>query len=108
MWVSSFENIGRTHPNYVRHSVKISALTISISCYNSYLKMSIKIGLDRIKPLLEHVNYTRPTVHIVGTNGKGSVSTLIEHVLLSSGLSVGKFTSPHLVHVYDCISVNGG
>ena len=69
--------------------------------------MSIQLGLDRMKALLEHINYSRPTIHIVGTNGKGSVSTLIERVLLSSGLSVGKFTSPHLVHVYDCISVNG-
>ena len=78
-------------------------LAISRSCYNSYLNMLIKIGIDRIKALLEHINYARSTVHIVGMNGKGSILTLIEHVLLSSGLSIGKFTSP----VYDCISVNG-
>lgn len=68
--------------------------------------MAIDLSLDRIKALLKHVPFTRQTIHIAGTNGKGSVSTLIEYALSASGLSVGKFTSPHLVYVRDCISIN--
>lgn len=67
--------------------------------------MAISLSLDRIKALLEHIPYTRKTIHIAGTNGKGSVSTLIEHALSASGLAVGKFTSPHLVYVRDCIAI---
>ncbi|KAF8317900.1 Mur ligase [Clavulina sp. PMI_390] len=69
--------------------------------------MAINLGLERMIALLEHVPYSRPTIHVAGTNGKGSVSTFIESVLLKSGMKVGKFTSPHLVYVWDCITING-
>lgn len=69
--------------------------------------MSISLGLNRISALLSHVSYTRPTIHVGGTNGKGSVGTFIETVLLVGGMKVGKFTSPHLAYVRDCIVVNG-
>lgn len=69
--------------------------------------MSISLGLERISKLLSHIPYTRPTIHVGGTNGKGSVSTLIEFTLRESGLRVGKFTSPHLIHVRDSICIDG-
>lgn len=69
--------------------------------------MSIDLSLQRISKLLSQLGpYTRPTVHIAGTNGKGSVSAILTHIFLSSGLSVGRFNSPHLVDVYDSISLN--
>ena len=66
----------------------------------------ITLGLDRIQRLLEHITYTRPTIHVAGTNGKGSVCTLLESALAASGLKVGKFTSPHLVSPEDCVSIS--
>jgi dihydrofolate synthase len=73
----------------------------------SYI-MSIDLSLDRIKRLYDFIPpYTRPTIHIAGTNGKGSVSALTWSILTSAGLSVGRFNSPHLVSVYDCIYVDG-
>ncbi|KAJ7095715.1 Mur ligase [Mycena belliarum] len=71
--------------------------------------MSIDLTLDRIQRLADHLPaYTRPTCHIAGTNGKGSVSALVSSMLSSSTppLSVGRFNSPHLVSVNDCIAIN--
>ncbi|KAL1745444.1 Mur ligase [Schizophyllum fasciatum] len=69
--------------------------------------MSIDLSLDRIRLLTEHLPYTRPTIHIAGTNGKGSVSAIIASILCAAGLSVGRFNSPHLVSVRDSIALNG-
>ncbi|KAK7048539.1 Mur ligase [Favolaschia claudopus] len=72
--------------------------------------MSIDLTLDRIQRLARlFPAYTRPTCHIAGTNGKGSVSALVASMLSSSTppLSVGRFNSPHLVSVNDCIVING-
>ncbi|KAH7920477.1 Mur ligase [Leucogyrophana mollusca] len=69
--------------------------------------MSIDLSLDRIRVLAQRLPaYTRPTCHIAGTNGKGSVSCLLSSILRASGLTVGRFNSPHLISIYDCIIIN--
>ena len=71
--------------------------------------MSIDLSLDRLRILVGHLPpYTRPTCHIAGTNGKGSVSALISNILQSSSppLKVGRYNSPHLVSIYDCITID--
>lgn len=69
--------------------------------------MSIDLSLDRISKLLSFVRpYTRPTCHIAGTNGKGSVSALLSSILIASSYRVGRFNSPHLVSIYDCITID--
>ncbi len=73
------------------------------------LSMSINLNLDRLIKLIPHLPpYTRPTVHITGTNGKGSVSALLTSILLNSEppLSVGRYNSPHLVSIHDCITLD--
>lgn len=52
-----------------------------------------------------HKSY--PTIHVAGTNGKGSVCHLLASVLQQSGYKVGLFTSPHLVDFRERIRVNG-
>jgi dihydrofolate synthase len=70
--------------------------------------MSIHLSLDRIRALQKYLPaYTRPTCHIAGTNGKGSVSALLSSIFATSGLSVGRFNSPHLLSVRDSIAING-
>ncbi|KAL1730068.1 Mur ligase [Schizophyllum commune] len=69
--------------------------------------MSIDLSLDRIRLLAGYLPYTRPTIHIAGTNGKGSVSAITSSILSAAGLSVGRFNSPHLVSICDCIALNG-
>ena len=68
--------------------------------------MSIDLNLLRLAKLLPHFPYTRPTLHVAGTNGKGSVASILSSILRSSSLSVGRYNSPHLVSVHDCIVVN--
>ncbi|KAJ4482275.1 Mur ligase [Lentinula aciculospora] len=69
--------------------------------------MSVDLSLVRIKSLYAFIQpYTRPTIHIAGTNGKGSVSALTSSILTAAGLRVGRFNSPHLVSIYDCIYVD--
>lgn len=52
-----------------------------------------------------HQNYK--TIHVGGTNGKGSVSHLLASILQSSGYKVGLYTSPHLKDFRERIKVNG-
>lgn len=66
-------------------------------------------GLDNISRLLGSIDDPHRafrSVHIAGTNGKGSVATMIACILKEAGYSVGKYTSPHLVSFTERITVN--
>jgi len=72
-------------------------------------KFGMIFGLDNIRWLLETIenpHYALKTVHIAGTNGKGSVATMLTHILKEGGYKVGKYTSPHLVSFTERITVN--
>ena len=45
-------------------------------------------------------------IHIAGTNGKGSITEMLNNILINSGLQVGKFLSPHLIQANECVCVN--
>jgi dihydrofolate synthase/folylpolyglutamate synthase len=69
-----------------------------------------KPGLERITALcsiLELDNLALKTIHIAGTNGKGSVSHGLASVLQTSGYKTGLFTSPHLVDFTERVKVDG-
>ena len=71
---------------------------------------TIKFGLDTTRLLLSALGDPHEvfaTVHIGGTNGKGSVATLVADALASQGYRVGLYTSPHLVSFRERIRVNG-
>lgn len=73
--------------------------------------MSIRLGLGRINSLLAHIGNPQQylkVLHIAGTNGKGSVCTYLSTVLAQQKThnKVGKFTTPHLIHVTESISIN--
>lgn len=54
-----------------------------------------------------HPHRQYPTIHVAGTNGKGSVSHMLAAVLQRSGYRVGLYTSPHLVDFRERIRING-
>lgn len=69
-----------------------------------------KPGLERCEEMderLGHPHRAFKTIHVAGTNGKGSTSHLLASVLQSAGYKVGLFTSPHLVDFSERIRVNG-
>jgi dihydrofolate synthase/folylpolyglutamate synthase len=47
-----------------------------------------------------------PTIHIAGTNGKGSTATFLSSILMHNGYRVGLFTSPHLLDIRERIQIN--
>ena len=94
----------------------ISATSL-LPCYVNSLKyldwlcvFGIKEGLERIKELTaslgEPQNFYR-TIHVAGTNGKGSVCAMLAEMLKAQGLRVGLFTSPHLESYCERIKING-
>lgn len=68
----------------------------------------IKPGLQRIKSLLKRLGNPEKNVkmiHVAGTNGKGSVSSFIHEAIITSGLTCGIYTSPHLLDYTERIRV---
>lgn len=68
-----------------------------------------RFGLERTQALLDALNNPHrryPVIHVAGTNGKGSSLATAEALLLSRGLRVGKYTSPHLVDFRERVLVN--
>ncbi len=69
-----------------------------------------KPGLQHVEALMAHFGNPHTkfrSVHVAGTNGKGSTSHLIAAALQSAGYKVGLFTSPHLVDFRERIRING-
>jgi dihydrofolate synthase/folylpolyglutamate synthase len=70
----------------------------------------VKPGLERIEGLLSfmdgpHRSY--PSIHIAGTNGKTTVSRMVQQILGAHGLATGGFTSPHLDRVEERFAIHG-
>ena len=69
-----------------------------------------KLGLERTAALLREMGDPHQrlrSLHVAGTNGKGSVCATLDTVLRAKGLKVGKYTSPHLVDFRERFLVNG-
>ena len=84
--------------------------TETLAYLDSLGKFGIHLGMERIEALLNELGNPEQkvrTIHVTGTNGKGSVTSMITNILLVSGLKVGKFTSPHLVRYNERIEVDG-
>ncbi len=86
--------------------------------YNDALKFifnlelfGIKMGLDNITRFLAHLGNPErefQSIHVAGTNGKGSVSAMLFSVLKAQGYKVGMFTSPHLVDFRERVRTHEG
>lgn len=70
----------------------------------------IRLGLDRVRRALSRLGHPEEafaSVIIAGTNGKGSVSALVESAARAAGIRTGHYTSPHLADVRERVRVNG-
>jgi len=73
-------------------------------------QFGIKLGLKNISALLDDLGQPHnafPSIHIAGSNGKGSVAVLLTAALQAAGNRVGLYTSPHLVDFRERIQVDG-
>ncbi|MEL6184824.1 MAG: cyanophycin synthetase, partial [Myxococcota bacterium] len=72
----------------------------------SLSRRGTKFGLERIRDLLRRLGHPErafPTIHVAGSNGKGSTSAFLATILARSGRKVGLFTSPHLISLTERI-----
>lgn len=70
----------------------------------------IKLGLDTIRRLMTVLNEPHRrfhSVHIAGTNGKGSTAAMVATILAAAGYRTGLYTSPHLIDFTERMRVNG-
>lgn len=78
--------------------------------YQTNLHRGVKLGLDEIRALAKRLGHPEtkfPSVHVAGTNGKGSVTTKIAKGFEYSGKKTGLFTSPHISSFRERIQING-
>ena len=69
----------------------------------------LKFGIDRMRLLAAAIGQPERAVlcvHVAGTNGKGSVSAMLDAIFLEAGLRRGLYTSPHLVRLGERVQVN--
>ena len=78
--------------------------------YQNSGNFKYKVDLDNIKNLSNHLgnpHHHFKTIHIAGTNGKGSTSHILSSILQESGYKVGLYTSPHLKDFRERVKING-
>ena len=88
----------------------VDFLFTQFSSYQNKGESAFKPGLERILKLSELANNPHKkfkSIHIAGTNGKGSCSHMLSSILQEAGYKVGLFTSPHLIDFRERIKING-
>ena len=77
---------------------------------HSRIGLNFRSGLGRMQravDLLGNPEQTYPIIHVTGTNGKGSTIAFMRELFVAHGITVGTFTSPHIVSIHDRICING-
>ncbi|UOQ95596.1 bifunctional folylpolyglutamate synthase/dihydrofolate synthase [Halobacillus shinanisalinarum] len=82
----------------------------AIQWIHSREKFKIKPGLKRMEWMMEKLGHPEQkliSIHLAGTNGKGSTLTFLRNLLQEQGCTVGTFTSPYITRFNERISING-
>ncbi|TCI72134.1 bifunctional folylpolyglutamate synthase/dihydrofolate synthase [Exiguobacterium sp. SH0S7] len=75
---------------------------------NGQLRFGIKPGLNRVEWMLETLQIDElPSIHVAGTNGKGSTVAFLRAMAIAEGLNVGTFISPYIIQFEERIMLNG-
>jgi dihydrofolate synthase/folylpolyglutamate synthase len=84
--------------------------TITWEDFYGLQRFGMTRGLDNIRKFCERLGHPESAfraIHVAGTNGKGTVVAILDSVLRAAGLSVGRYTSPHILHFNERIHENG-
>lgn len=82
----------------------------SLSYLANLSKFGINLGLGRIEKLLELMDHPEKrfkTIHVTGTNGKGSTTAMLASILKNAGIKTGMYTSPHLSDYTERMMIDG-
>src|ERR1700722_16686986 len=85
-------------------------LADALSALYARVPLGMRLGLGPMKLACERAGHPErafPVVHVAGTNGKGSVSAMVESIARASGRKTGLFTSPHLSRFAERIRIDG-
>ena len=94
----------------MNYTQTLEFLFSSLPVFEAKGATAYKPGLERITAFCRHIGNPQRnffTIHVAGTNGKGSVSHIIASVLQQAGYRTGLFTSPHLQDFRERIRVDG-
>ena len=92
------------------YSETLAWLFAQLPMYQRQGKTAFKKDLTNILVLSKHLNHPEKqfkSIHVAGTNGKGSTSHMLASILQEAGYKVGLYTSPHLKDFRERIKVNG-
>lgn len=88
----------------------ITSLEEHLAALYRLRQFGVKLGLDSMNRLVRGLGNSHErfrSIHIAGTNGKGSIGALLSSVLVREGYKVGLYTSPHLIRFNERIRING-
>lgn len=88
----------------------VNWMFVQLPMYQNQGSIAYKADLSNTLLLMQHLGNPEEklkTIHIAGTNGKGSTSSMIAAVLQEAGYKVGLYTSPHLKDFRERIKING-
>ncbi len=91
-------------------STDYAALLLNLPRYSELGNAAMKPGLRGVTHLLDAMGNPErdfASVHVAGTNGKGSVASMIAAIGQVAGYRIGLYTSPHLLHLSERIRLNG-
>ncbi|MBP2625948.1 MAG: FolC bifunctional protein [Firmicutes bacterium] len=82
----------------------------SLTYLENLCKFGVNMGLARIEKLLELMDHPErqfKTIHVTGTNGKGSTTAMLASILKAAGIKTGMYTSPHLSNYTERMMIDG-
>jgi dihydrofolate synthase / folylpolyglutamate synthase len=88
---------------------KVSTYKNAVQYLYGLQKYGIKFGLSKTTNILkamDNPHLGQKYIHVAGTNGKGSVSAMVESILMKAGMKVGFYSSPHLVRFTERFRIN--
>lgn len=94
----------------MNYSAAVEYLFQQFPSFKKYGASAVKYGLHNIETLcaaLDNPHQKIKTIHVAGTNGKGSVTHILSAIFMAAGYKTGTFTSPHYVDFKERIKING-
>jgi dihydrofolate synthase / folylpolyglutamate synthase len=99
-----------TNQNSMTYEKTLKYIMEQLPMYQRVGTLAYRTGLEntyKLDDYFDHPHRHFKTIHIAGTNGKGSVSHMLASVLQEAGYKTGLYTSPHLVDFRERIKING-